>query len=342
MPVLSYFFLKRDVEEEPFLLRLLMRYYHRVLNSALKHSKSVLVGVLSMFIFCLFLLSRIGTEFAPTSTIGRSEKGEPEDVYYIETFVTLKPYKEWKTLKSRHELENALREKLKDIPGVHFSFTQPIQMRIDELLSGVKSTVAVKVFGDDLNKINEIAYRVEDLIKDTKGAVDVETEAQSGKLQLKIIPKTEILSRYDLTVKDILSVIRGYFASEEVSYIKQGVITFPIVVRLREDILGSVDKISQLTFKTEEGYVLTLSQVAEIKVSEGFAKIRHENGQRFALVQSNLEGRDLGGFVKEIKEKIEKNIKLPEGYYIKFGGQFENQERAMKRLSVIVPVVILH
>lgn len=125
------------------------------------------------------------------------------------------------------------------------------------------------------------------------------------------------------------------------SYIKQGVITFPIVVRLREDILGSVDKISQLTFKTEEGYVLTLSQVAEIKVSEGFAKIRHENGQRFALVQSNLEGRDLGGFVKEIKEKIEKNIKLPEGYYIKFGGQFENQERAMKRLSVIVPVVIL-
>lgn len=189
MPVLSYFFLKRDVEEEPFLLRLLMRYYHRVLNSALKHSKSVLVGVLSMFIFCLFLLSRIGTEFAPTSTIGRSEKGEPEDVYYIETFVTLKPYKEWKTLKSRHELENALREKLKDIPGVHFSFTQPIQMRIDELLSGVKSTVAVKVFGDDLNKINEIAYRVEDLIKDTKGAVDVETEAQTGKLQLKIIPR---------------------------------------------------------------------------------------------------------------------------------------------------------
>lgn len=383
MPILSFFFLKGEKDEESMTMRFILKYYQRILSFFLNRGRVVVFGVVSLFLFSLFLLSRIGTEFAPTldegavlvksfldpnvslnqaksvasiveeraksfpqvenafSNIGRAEKGEPEDVYYIETFIILKPYQEWRNLKSREQFESALREKLRDIPGVHFSFTQPIQMRIDELLSGVKSTVAVKVFGDDLYRINEIAYKIEELIKETPGAVDVETEAQSGKLQLRIIPKREILSRYDLTVEDILSVVREYFASDEINYIKQGVITFPVVVRLREDILDDVEKISQLTFKTKEGYILRLSEVADVSVSEGFAKIRHENGQRFALVQSNLEGRDLGGFVAEIKQKIDKNIKLPEGYYIKFGGQFENQERAMKRLSIIVPVVIL-
>lgn len=214
-------------------------------------------------------------------------------------------------------------------------------MRIDELLSGVKSTVAVKVFGDDLSKINTIAYKIEDIIKNTKGSVDVETEAQSGKLQLKILPKREALQRFNLTVEDILAVIRDYFASEEINYLKSGLVMFPVVVRLPESFLDDVDKIKNLTFKTKDGYVLSLSQVADISVSEGFAKIRHENGQRYALVQSNLEGRDLGGFVQEIKQKIDKEIKLPEGYYIKFGGQFENQERAMKRLSIVVPIAIM-
>lgn len=383
MPVVSYLFIKQAKEEESRVIRIIYSGYKKVLDKALKYGKFVILSVVAVFIFSLYLLSKIGTEFAPTldegavlvksfldpnvnlsqskavaslveekaksfaevedafSNIGRAEKGEPEDIYYIETFITLKPYREWKNFKSRQEFETALRQKLKDIPGVHFSFTQPIQMRIDELLSGVKSTVAVKVFGDDLNKINDIAYKIEDIIKNTKGSVDVETEAQSGKLQLKIVPKREVLQRFDLTVEDILTVVRDYFASDEVNYLKSGLITFPIVVRLPDNVLDDVDRIKNLTFKTKDGYLLSLSQVADISVSEGYAKIRHENGQRYALVQSNLEGRDLGGFIQEIKQKIDTQIKLPEGYYIKFGGQFENQERAMKKLSIVVPLAIL-
>ncbi|MCX7759913.1 MAG: CusA/CzcA family heavy metal efflux RND transporter [Hydrogenothermaceae bacterium] len=383
MPVLSYFILKPDKEEETKLIKIVNTFYHKILNRALTHGKLVIISVISLFLFSLFLLSKIGTEFAPTldeggilvksfldpnvnlnqakevaffveeqakkfdeveyafSNIGRSEKGEPEDVYYIETFIILKPYNEWKNIKTRQELEGKIREKITILPGVSFSFTQPIQMRIDELLSGVKSTVAVKIFGDDLYKINEIAYKVENLIRNTPGAVDVETEAQSGKLQLKIVPKKEILSRYNLTVEDLFSIIKNYFASEEINVVKDGLITFPIVVRLPEDVINNVDMIKNLTFKTKDGYILTLWQVADISISEGFAKIRHENGQRFALVQSNLQGRDLGSFVNDIKQKIDSQIKLPQGYYIEFGGQFENQQRAMKKLSIIVPIVIL-
>ncbi|MEZ0322969.1 MAG: CusA/CzcA family heavy metal efflux RND transporter [Hydrogenothermaceae bacterium] len=383
MPVLSYFLLKPSKEEEPRFIKLINSYYHKILNKALKHGKAVIISVVSLFIFSLFLLSRIGTEFAPTldeggilvksfldpnvnlnqakevaffieeqaqkfeeveyafSNIGRTEKGEPEDLYYIETFIVLKPYSQWKNFKTRQELEEKIREKITALPGVSFSFTQPIQMRIDELLSGVKSTVAVKIFGDDLYKINEIAYKIEDLIKNTPGAVDVEAEAQSGKLQLKITPKKDILSRYNLTVEDLFSVIRNYFASEEINIVKEGLITFPVVVRLPDDVINDVNKLKNLTFKTKDGYVLALWQVADIEITKGFAEIRHENGQRFALVQSNLQGRDLGGFVNDIKQKIDSQIKLPQGYYIEFGGQFENQQRAMKKLSIIVPIAIL-
>jgi cobalt-zinc-cadmium resistance protein CzcA len=275
------------------------------------------------------------------SNIGRAEKGEPEDVNYIETFIILKPYQEWKNFKRREDFENILRDKLKDIPGVSFSFTQPIQMRIDELLSGVKSTVAIKVFGDDLDKVNQIGHKIEEIVSSTKGAVDVETEAQSGKLQLKITPKKEVISRYNLTAEDVLSIIGKYFTGYEANYLKEGLITFPIILRLPSDYINSIKNIENIPITTKDGYLLSLSEVANIEITQGFFKIRHENGIRYALVQSNLEGRDLGGFIKELKEKIDKEIKLPEGYFIQFSGQFENQERAMKKLSIIIPLVIL-
>ncbi|WP_297886975.1 CusA/CzcA family heavy metal efflux RND transporter [Sulfurihydrogenibium sp.] len=275
------------------------------------------------------------------SNIGRAEKGEPEDVNYIETFIILKPYDQWKNFKRREDFENLLREKLKDIPGVSFGFTQPIQMRIDELLSGVKSTVAIKVFGDDLDKVNQIGHKVEEIVKSTKGAVDVETEAQSGKLQLKITPKKEVLSKYGLSAQDILSIFGKYFTGYEANYLKEGLITFPIILRLPEDYINNLRKIEDIPITTKDGYLLSLSEVADIEITEGFFKIRHENGIRYALVQSNLEGRDLGGFINELKTKIDKEVKLPEGYFIQFSGQFENQERAMKRLSIIVPIVVL-
>lgn len=380
--VLSYYFVKPSDKEKTRIMEILNSYYHKLLNIFLKFPKVVLTSVFITFLFSIFLLNKIGTEFAPTldegavlvksflnpnvsledskkvanfveetaksfpetvnvfSNIGRAEKGEPEDVSYIETFITLKPYSEWKNFKSRVEYENALREKLKDFPGVTFSFTQPIQMRIDELLSGVKSTVAIKIFGDDLNTINKIAFKVEEIVKNTKGSVDVETESQGGKLQLKITPKNEVLSKYGLTGEEVLAIVGKYFSGYEVNQLKKGLIIFPIIVRL-EDEINDLEKISNIPITTKDGYLLSLSDIADIEISEGFYKIRHENGIRYALVQSNLEGRDLGSFINEIKTKISKEIKLPEGYFIEFAGQFENQERAMKKLSIIVPIAIL-
>jgi cobalt-zinc-cadmium resistance protein CzcA len=379
MPVLSYYLIKPG-KEETIIFKKLREIYIRILEKSFKVRSLLLTITFSLFFFSLFLLSRTGTEFAPQleegailvksflnpnvsldeakrvakiveetaleyqevvrafSNIGRAEVGEPEDVSYIETFIILKPAEEWKNFKSRQEFENILRKKLEGIPGVDFSFTQPIQMRIDELLSGVKSTVAIKIFGDDLNKINELAYKIEEIVKSVKGAVDVETEAQSGKLQLRIIPKTEALKRYNITTAELMNLISYALGGKEISYLQQDNILFPIVLDLERK---NLETIKDLPLITKDGNILTLSQVADIEIGEGFSKIRRENGIRFALVQSNLQGRDLGSFVKEIKERINKEIKLPPGYFISIGGQFENQERAMKKLAIIVPISIL-
>ncbi|WP_457642845.1 efflux RND transporter permease subunit [Persephonella sp.] len=277
------------------------------------------------------------------STVGRAEKGEVTDVSYIETWILLKPYKEWKgELKTRKEFEEALREKLEDIPVAGLVFTQPIAMRIEELLSGVRATVAVKIFGDDLNKINQIAMKVEEISKNTPGAVDVEAEMQSGRLQLQIIPKYKELYRYGYSVERLLQLVGSYMAGVEVNELRHGLISFPIIIKLPDYELSQIDRIKKLPLlKRDDGTMLRLEDVAQVKIVPGFSKIRHENGLRYALVQMNLEGRDLGGFIKELEKNIKEGVDLPEGYFIKFAGQFENQERAMKRLSIVVPIAIL-
>lgn len=378
MPVLSYWLLKGGKEESAFFSALRKRYVS-LLSFAFRVRPVVLLLALTSFVFSVFLLSRVGKEFAPPleegavlvksfldpnvsleeakrvarlveetalkypevvhtfSNIGRAEVGEPEDVSYIETFIILKPVSEWRSFKSRVEFEELLRKDLEGVPGVEFSFTQPIQMRIDELLSGVKATLAIKVFGEDLEKINQLAGEIEKLVAQTRGAVDVETEAQSGKLQLRIVPKKEMLQKYNLTTQDIMKVVSYYLGGSEIAQLQEETILFPVVLTLKEKTL---EEVRSLPVLTHNGSLLTLSEVADVYIAEGYNKIRRENGMRYALVQSNLTGRDLGGFVQEIKTKIEKGIKLPEGYYIAFGGQFENQERAMKRLMIAVPLAI--
>ncbi|MEJ5339579.1 MAG: CusA/CzcA family heavy metal efflux RND transporter [Aquificaceae bacterium] len=378
MPVLSYWLL-RGGKEENALFAFLRKKYVSLLSLAFRVRPAVLLLTLASFIFSLFLLWRTGKEFAPPleegallvksfldsnvsleeakrvaslvestalkypevvhtfSNIGRAEVGEPEDVSYIETFIILKPASQWQSFKSRQEFEELLREELKNVPGVEFSFTQPIQMRIDELLSGVKATLAIKIFGEDLQKINELAGKIEELVAHTMGAVDVETEAQAGKLQLRIVPRKDMLQKYDLTTQDIMKVISYYLGGAEVAQLQEETILFPVVLSLKEKTL---EEVKALPVLMQDGSLLKLSDVTEVYIAEGYNKIRRENGMRYALVQSNLSGRDLGGFVQDIRTKIEKNIKLPEGYYIAFGGQFENQERAMKRLAVAVPLAI--
>ncbi|MGC9121230.1 MAG: efflux RND transporter permease subunit, partial [Sulfurihydrogenibium sp.] len=383
MPVLAYYFIKADKEEETKIMKIVSEAYQRVLKITLKHSKVVLVSVVIAFFISLGLLTRIGTEFAPVldegallvktyldpnvtmeeskkvasfvektaksfpevkdafTLVGRAEKSDPEDINYMETFITLKPYNEWKTFKDKSMLEDALRKKLEELPGAKFSFTQPIQMRIDELLSGVKSTIAVKVFGDDLEVLNSIGKQIEEIVRKTPGSVDVEMEVQKGKLQMKIFPKKEQLARFNLTVEDLLRIIEEAIAGVEVNNLREGLISYPIILKMPDRDINDIERFLNIPIISSENRIVTLSQLVDIEISEGFFKIRHENGQRYALVQANLKGRDLGSFINDLRQNIEKSVKLPEGYYIQFAGQFENQERAMKKLSIVIPIVIL-
>jgi len=249
------------------------------------------------------------------STVGRAEKGEAAEVNYIETWIILKPPEEWKTFSSREEFNNMLRHDLEWLPGT-MSFTQPIKMRIDELLSGVRADLAIKVFGADPYKINEIAERVAEIIRDVKGIVDVEKEVQAGRLQLRIYPKWEVLERYGISVKEVMEIVRYVLGGDEVGVLQRDTILFPIVLSLKEDYRGDVDRLKEVPLFFREGRLLRFGDVADIRIEPGLFVIRRENNVRFALVMANVEGRDMGSAVREIRERIEKEIELPPGYFI--------------------------
>ncbi|ADC89408.1 heavy metal efflux pump, CzcA family [Thermocrinis albus DSM 14484] len=372
MPVLSFYFLKPGREHSPVLDRAEI-IYMKLFEKAMQHRKLVIAAAGIAFVMALLLQARIGREFAPPleegallvksflnpnvslqeakrvaslvettalklpeveraySNIGRADVGDPEDVSYMETFIILKD------TKARARVEEKLREELKKIPGVEFSYTQPIQMRIDELLSGVKAPVAIKVFGDDLWKINQLAGQIQKIVESTPGAVDAETEAQAGKLQMRIEPRWDVLQRYDITTADIMKIVAHVLGGQYIGYVQKDTLLFPIVLTVEPK---DVTTIQNLPIFLKDGTTLLLKDIANITVTEGFLKIRRENGMRYALVLSDVKGRDLGSFVQELQARIQKEVKLPEGYRIVFAGQWENQQRAMKKLSVAVPLAI--
>ncbi len=382
IPVLSYYFVKPGKTQYSKVMAFINGKYEKVLRMSFKHRVPLVVGIFISFMFSLFLLTRIGTEFAPEleegaslikvyldpnvsleegkrvamaverevkkypevirvfSTVGRAEKGEAAEVNYIETWIILEPPEKWKTFSTREEFNDLLRHDLEWIPGT-ISFTQPIKMRIDELLSGVKSDLAIKVFGADPYEINEIAEKVTEIVKEVKGTVDVEKEVQAGKLQLRVYPKWDVLERFGISVEEVMDVVRYVLGGDEIGVLQRDTILFPLVLSLSERYRGDINKLKEIPLFFREGRLLRFGDIAELSVEPGLFVIRRENNIRFALVMSNIEGRDMGSVVEEIRNKVEREIELPPGYFITFGGQFENQERAMKRLSVAVPVSIM-
>jgi cobalt-zinc-cadmium resistance protein CzcA len=214
-------------------------------------------------------------------------------------------------------------------------------MRIDELLSGVRADIAIKIFGQDPQILNELADRVKEITERVRGAVDVQKEIQAGRLQLRVYPKWETLERFGITVEEVLDVVRYTLGGDEVGVLQKETFLFPIILTLPEGFRGDLSRLKSIPIFERDGRILTFGDVADIKVEPGLFVIRRENNIRFSLVMTNVEGRDIGSFVKELQEKISSEIKLPKGYFITYGGQFENQQRAMKKLSVVVPVSIL-
>lgn len=271
--------------------------------------------------------------------IGRAEKGETADVNYMEIYTGLKPRDAW--TRTIEELAAAMRETLEQtVPTAVIAFTQPIQMRVEELISGVRATLAAKLYGEDLGELDRLSAEIKNAIATVPGVADLSLEANVGKPQIRIRVDREALARYGLNADDVLTVVRTGIGNEPVSTLIDGVKRFDITARIEDASKASVEAIRDIPLRTAAGAIVPLSRVAEVTTAEGYSFVRREQLQRYAVIQMDVRGRDVDGFVQEADAAIAERVELPPGYWIEWGGAFENQQRAMKRLSVIVPLTI--
>jgi cobalt-zinc-cadmium resistance protein CzcA len=273
--------------------------------------------------------------------IGRAEKGETADVNYMEIYTELNPEDEWPEKISVPELADRMREDLETVvPTAVVAFTQPIQMRVEELISGVRATLATKIYGEDLEELDRLSAEIKGAVAQVEGVADLSLEANVGKPQIRIQVNRGQLARYGLNADDVLSVVRTGIGNEPVSTLIDGVRRFDITARIEDDSKASMQAIANIPIRTGSGAVVPLQAVADVKVAEGYSFVRREQLQRYAVIQMDVRGRDVDGFVKDANAIIDAEVELPPGYWIEWGGAFENQQRALKRLSVIVPLTI--
>ncbi len=285
------------------------------------------------------------TEYPEVNTtvamIGRAEKGETADVNYMEIYTELKPHDEWGNDRSIEELADDMRETLEDVvPTAVIAFTQPIQMRVEELISGVRATLAAKLYGEDLSELDRLSGEIKEAIGQVPGVADLSLEANIGKPQIRIQVNREQLARYGLNADEVLTVVRTGIGNEPVSSLIDGVKRFDITVRLADAAKADVETIRDIPLQTADGAIVPLRQVADISVAEGYSFVRREQLQRYAVIQMDVRGRDVDGFVKDANRIIKEQVDMPPGYWIEWGGAFENQQRALQRLSLIVPLTI--
>ncbi|HUU98877.1 MAG TPA: CusA/CzcA family heavy metal efflux RND transporter [Phycisphaerae bacterium] len=275
------------------------------------------------------------------SRIGRPEAGShPHPVNYAEIHIALKPLQEWTRYKNKQELVTALSGELSSWPGVQLSFTQPIQNAFDELLSGIKAQLAIKLYGEDLNILRDKANDVSAAIEDVPGLVDLSVEQSFGQPQVQILADRAVCSRYGIDVSQIQEMVELAVGGEVIDTLYLHTRRFGIHVRFQEDRRVDPEAIRNILVHTEDGSLIPLSQVAEVKEVVGPIQVNREKNQRRWIVQGNVRGRDMGGVITDIQQRIRDWVDLPPGYFVEYGGQFENQQRAMARLSIIVPVVI--
>jgi len=273
---------------------------------------------------------------------GRAEiGGDPEPVSNVELFVGLLPVSEWTSAPDRKALQNLMREKMEVVPGILISFTQPIAMRVDELLSGVKAALAIKLFGPDLKVLADMGRKIEKLARSVEGARDVEMEQIAGEAQLVIRPDRSKLDRYGIPVDDVMSLVADAIGGASAGQVISGNERYDIYVRLAKDYRNNAEAIGSLILQAPDGAWVRLEDVASIGVEQGPPMIKRDDVQRRVVIQSNVEGRDMGGIVAELDQRIQNEINLPPGYTVVFGGQFENQQRAQARLMLVVPLSLL-
>lgn len=265
---------------------------------------------------------------------------DPMGLEVSDVFITLTPRSTWTRGKTQDAITSAMRVELEGMPGMRAIFTQPIEMRVNEMLAGIRADVGVKIFGDDFAQLQSSAEDVRAAIESIEGATDVTVEQLTGQAMLSIQVDREAAGRYGVPVADVLATIES-LGTRKVGEVVQGQRRFDLVLRLNDASRTSPKQLESLLIRTASGARIPLGEVSKIEIIEGPSSIQREWAKRRVTVQANVQGRDLGGFVTELREVLRKNVSLPEGYYTTLGGEFENLDRASKRLAVVIPITLL-
>ncbi|WP_025453853.1 efflux RND transporter permease subunit [Helicobacter pylori] len=257
-----------------------------------------------------------------------------------DTFISFIPKKEW-SVKNKDELLEKIMDSLKDFKGINFSFTQPIEMRISEMLTGVRGDLAVKIFGDDIGELNGLSFQIAQVLKGIKGSSEVLTTLNEGVNYLYVTPNKEAMANVGISSDEFSKFLKSALEGLIVDVIPTGISRTPVMIRQESDFASSITKIKSLALTSKYGVLVPITSIAKIEEVDGPVSIVREDSRRMSVVRSNVVGRDLNSFVEEAKKVISQNVKLPPSYYITYGGQFENQQRANKRLSTVIPLSIL-
>lgn len=309
----------------------------RLPNASLEGSKEV----------ATFMEKQIIASFPEVSAVvsktGRAEISEdPMGPEQTDLFIMLKPYREWTSGRDKKNLVADIQKELSAIPGIRLSFSQPIALRVNELISGVKSDLAVKIYGHDLEKLKNYGDRIAGKLSGIKGAQDVKVEQVSGMEQIEVVFNRQEMARYGINMADANELIETAIAGKEATRVVESQTRIATIVRFPESARADIPAIERLLLQGASGEQTPLSRIATISLVEGPAQITREKGMRRVAAEVNIRGRDLGGFVAEAKQALAGiEQELPSGYFIEYGGQFENQERAMRQLSIVVPIAIL-
>ncbi|WKJ90503.1 CusA/CzcA family heavy metal efflux RND transporter [Methylomonas montana] len=377
IPVLASLLLKQVSHEEPWLPRKLLQWYQPILVWCLENSKKVFIGAGAMLAASLLVFTQIGSTFMPTmdegdiiiqleklpsitlldsvaldgrvqknilehipevqtvvSRVGTDELGlDPMSLNDTDTFLILKPKSEWR-MDSKEGLIEEIRKIMPHTPGIAFGFTQPIEMRVSEMLTGTRGDVAIKLFGTDLDTLNHKAEQIETVLKTIPGSSDVFTRKNEGMQFLQLSIDREAAGRFGLDGNSIENMLRAQIEGVQLGIVQEGVKRTPLL--LRGD--SNTANFDNLQISLPNGGHVPITAVAKIQAVEGVVSIGREKGQRFVVIRSNVEGRDLVGFVDEARKAVAERVELPNGFHVEFGGQFENQQRASARLTLVIPL----
>ena len=271
---------------------------------------------------------------------GSDEIGlDPMGLNQTDMFLEIKPREQW-SFKTKDEFIEKLREVLSDFPGLVFGFTQPIEMRVSEMLTGVRGDVAIKLFGDDLDTLNEKAQEIASVVEKLEGAEDVFAAQNEGVQYLRVVIDRLAVGRLGLSINDVESTLRSLIEGQNMGTVYENSRRIPLIIKGGGDLRQSADEFINLRLTLDDGSSIPLTNLASLERVEGPVMIMRETGSRSSVVIANVSGRDLVGFVEEAKQMVAENVQLPTGYYLKWGGQFENQQRAAARFAIVIPAAI--